>query len=120
MRTLIVVGLAAGLAWTAREPPEPSIAEVCVADHARLCDEPSIHSDGAMRCLMSRRQDAASCRAALDARRQWVLDRVRKACTNEIAAFCAREAVDAPVRCLRHHNDQLSDACKAALPRWMS
>jgi hypothetical protein len=113
--------LAAALAWAAGEPPEPSVTEVCAADHARLCDEPSIHSEGAMRCLMSRRQDASeACRTALDARRQWVLDRVRKACANEIAAFCAREAVDSPVRCLRHHRDQLSDACKAVLPRWMS
>jgi hypothetical protein len=113
--------LAAALAWAAGEPPEPSVTEVCAADHARLCDEPSIHSEGAMRCLMSRRQDASeACRTALDARRQWVLDRVRKACANEIAAFCTREAVDSPVRCLRHHRDQLSDACKAVLPRWMS
>ena len=123
MRTsfVVVTGLAVALSATAGEQPEPRVTDVCIADHERLCDEDSIHSDGAMRCLMNHRQDVShSCRSALNARRQWVLDRMRKACTNEIAAFCAREAVDAPVRCLRHHQDQLSNACKVTLPRWMS
>jgi len=123
MRPIVVIiaGFVAALSAAAGAPVEPSVDEVCTADHERLCDEDTIHSDGAMRCLMSRRQDVSdACRRALNARREWVLDRVRKACTNEIAAFCAREGTDAPVRCLRHHQGQLSNACKATLPRWMS
>lgn len=123
MRTMVMVVtfLAAALSAAADEPSEPSVAEVCLADHARFCDEQSINSEGAMRCLMDHRQEVSDpCRKGLDARRQWVLDRVRGACANEIAAYCAREPADAPVRCLRHHESQLSNTCKATLPRWMS
>lgn len=121
MRTILVIALAGVLVGS--EPPtqEPSISEVCVADHARLCEQTSIQSDGAMRCLMGHRQDVSQeCRSALDARRQSVLARVRKACTNEIAAYCAGDHSETPLRCLRHHDAQLSPTCRATLPRWMS
>lgn len=118
---LIVTYLAAALSMAAGEAPEQSVAELCTADHARLCSESSIQSDGAMRCLMDRREDASShCRDALNARRQWVQERVRVACTNEIAAYCAREHEAAPIRCLRQNESRLSNQCKATLPRWMS
>lgn len=123
MRTMVVVVtfLAAALSVAADEPSGPSVAESCSADHAQLCNEQSINSEGAMRCLMNHHEDVSDpCRSALNARRQWVLDRVRNACGNEIAAFCAREPTDAPVRCLRLYESQLSNACKATLPRWMS
>ena len=89
---LIMAYLAASLFAAAGEVPGATIAEVCAADHARLCSENSIQSDGAMRCLMDRRQDVSEpCRGALNARRQWVQERVRSACTNEIAAFCLQQ-----------------------------
>ena len=118
---LIIAYLAASLFAVADEAPGATIAEVCTADHARLCSENSIQSDGAMRCLMDRRQDVSlPCRGALNARRQWVQTRVRNACTNEIAAFCAREHDDPPIRCLRQNESRLSHACETTLPHWMS
>lgn len=118
---LIIAYLAAVLSAATADLPGHSIAEVCSADHARLCNETTIQSDGAMRCLMDHRQEVSDpCRSALNARRQWVQDRVRSACLNEIVAFCAREPGDAPVRCLRRYESQLSDHCRVSLPRWMS
>ena len=117
---VIVTFLALAMSAAAGEPA-PGVAEACVADHARLCEEQSIQSEGAMRCLMSHRQEVTDpCRTALEARRQWVMDRVRKACTNEIASFCAREPADAPIRCLRQRESLLSHVCRATLPRWIS
>jgi hypothetical protein len=121
MRIAIAAGMLGLLAATALGAEEPRVAEACAADHARLCSEASINSEGATRCLRSHFEELSKpCRDALNARRQRVLDRVRKACANEIAAFCTREPVGAPVRCLRHHESQLSSGCKAALPRWSS
>lgn len=118
---LVITFLVAALAAAADEKPAPSIAEVCTADHARLCHENTIHSEGAMRCLMEHRQETSDpCRAALNARRQLMQDRVRSACTNEIAAYCAHEPADAPIRCLRQHESQLSKNCRVTLPHWIS
>ena len=118
---LILAYLAAALSASGDDLAGPTIAEVCTADHARLCEEGSIQRDGAMRCLMDHRQEVSDpCRGALNARRQWVQERVRSVCSNEIAAYCAREPSDTPIRCLRQHESQLSSVCKATLPRWMS
>jgi hypothetical protein len=117
----IMAYLLAALSAVAGEAPEPNIAELCTADHARLCSENSIQSDGAMRCLMDRRQEVSSpCRDALNARRQWVQTRVRAACTNEIVAYCARDRADPPIACLRRNESRLSRQCEATLPHWMS
>lgn len=118
---LIIAYLTAALSVAAAEVPAQSVVEVCTADHARLCSETSIQSDGAMRCLMDHRQEVSSpCRDALNARRQAVQTRVRAACTNDIAAYCAREHSDPPIGCLRQNESRLSRQCKATLPRWMS
>lgn len=117
----IMAFLLAALSAAAGEAPEPGIVELCTADHARLCSENSIQSDGAMRCLMDHRQEVSSpCRDALDARRVWVQTRVRGACTNEIAAYCARERSDPPIACLRRNESRLSHQCETTLPHWMS
>ena len=117
---LVIAFLVAVLASAADELPGQSIEEVCTADHARLCGENTIQSEGAMRCLMERREEtSAPCRDALNARRQSVQDRVRSACGNEIAAHCAREPDSAPIGCLRRHESLLSDHCRVSLPRWI-
>jgi hypothetical protein len=117
---LVIAFLVAALAAAADDLPGQSIEEVCTADHARLCHENTIQSEGAMRCLMERRQETSiPCRDALNARRQSVQDRVRSACASEIVAHCAREPADAPIGCLHRYEGHLSDHCRASLPRWI-
>jgi hypothetical protein len=116
----VIAFLVAVLAATADELPGQKIEEVCSADHARLCHENTIQSEGAMRCLMVRREETSTpCRDALNARRQSAQDRVRSACASEIAAHCAREPADAPIGCLRRYEGHLSDHCRVSLPRWI-
>lgn len=101
---------------------EPTVYEACAADHARLCPQRSVASDGAIRCLRSHVADVSpSCRRALAARGEITLQRVRHACPNEIAAYCATgEGARHIIRCLRRRENDLSAACRAALPRPIS
>jgi hypothetical protein len=58
------------------------------------------------------------CRAAREERRKQFLARVGAACGPEIAKFCNTGSAtdEGPGRCLRHHQSELSESCKAAIP----
>jgi hypothetical protein len=74
-----------------------------------------------LRCLRQHSAELSKvCRAALDARREWILDRVRTACSDEIRAHCSRSGGRtevSPIRCLRAYEARLSEACRSAIPR---
>jgi hypothetical protein len=67
MRIAIAAGMLGLLATTALGAEEPRVAEACAADHARLCSEASINSEGATRCLRSHFEELSKpCRDALN------------------------------------------------------
>jgi hypothetical protein len=121
VRKVLLPALFVAAAAVAAADPLPSVYEACAADHERLCPQQSITSEGSMRCLRQHSAEASTtCRAALNARRESVLDRVRAACNEEIRAHCSRaghQAEVSPIRCLRAYRSRLSDACRSALPR---
>lgn len=108
---------AAGVAFAA-EPTWPSPA--CAADMTKLCPGVEAHSDAARSCMREHR-DAFSpaCRSDMDARRKAMMDKITAACAADIAKFRTggTEPGEGPRRCLREHEADLSDTCKAAIPQ---
>lgn len=121
VRKVLFTALLTGATTVAAAEPLPSVYEACAGDHARLCPQQSIASEGSLRCLRQHSADVStSCRTALNAQHESMLDRVRAACTEEIRAHCSRggrQAEVSPIRCLRAYRSRLSDACRSALPR---
>ena len=110
---LILVTVAAALAGPV----------ACSADLAAFCAGQQMGSPTAWRCLRAHRDVVSrECRSVLNARRAALMERIRAACSSEIGNFCGNpgRGDPEPLRCLRRYQSQLSDACKAALPRQAS
>jgi hypothetical protein len=120
-RAVLFGALTIWVAASAMADPIPRVYEACAADHQRVCSQQSIASEGSLRCLRQHSADVSpDCRAALNARRDWILDRVRTACGDEIRAHCSRgggRSEVSPIRCLRAYEARLSEACRSAIPR---
>lgn len=100
---------------------ETDVGAACTAELDLMCNEKTMGSEGAMRCLIEHRGEVSKpCGTAVDARRAEALERVRAACTAEISNYCSDDAASgrAPFHCLRGHEAQLSASCKVSLPRW--
>ncbi len=118
---LAVVAVAAGFAFAgvalAAEPVWPSAA--CAADMTKLCPGVDAHTDAGRSCMREHR-DALSpaCHSDMESRRKAMMDKVNAACGADIAKFCAGggQSDEGPRHCLREHEAELSDTCKAAFP----
>lgn len=97
-----------------------TLPEPCRADADRLCAEETSPKD-LVRCLRENRGDLSDgCRASFleSPRREEVVRRFVEACEADVAAHCA----DVPkgglrvIGCLMKHRDEVSDACREALP----
>lgn len=123
MKRALLAGVVATFAMAApSQSAEPSVYEACATDHALLCPQRSVASEGALQCLRAHADEVGpSCRRALAARREALLQRVRGACADEIGSYCATgEKALHVIRCLRRVKAELSAVCRAALPRSIS
>ena len=113
----------AGLAAEAQDPGRArrGIGEACAEDAARLC--PGARGVELLLCLEGRSADLGPrCRGKVTARAAQLRERhalVVQACQGEVARFCP-DVDPAPgqglVRCLREHEEELSEACRRQLP----
>ena len=106
-------------AFAADAPAGTSVREVCAADYTTFCADKEPRSDDGRACMRAHRAEFSEpCRTALEARRKEVMEKIRAACGPEIAKFCSAPspADEGPRHCLRDHEADLSQTCKAAFP----
>jgi hypothetical protein len=110
----------AALFLAAAQLPLHASDDACKADSARLCPDLQFGSPAAWRCLRQNRGEASrDCQILLNQRRELLLERIHDACGSDMARFCSehRSGGDGLIRCLRRHQSQLTETCKATLPR---
>lgn len=119
MRTHLFAFALLSLATPLLAEPVPTLSSACAGDHARVCTQSSVNSDGAARCLRDHYAEVSrSCQMALDAKRERMMSRVRMACSGEIRSYCSHmRDSSSPVSCLHMHDNGLTKRCRAALPR---
>jgi len=113
-----VAFLVAPLALAQGAPPPPKKGGACRDDIATLC--PGIQPGPGARkqiaqCLSSQQDKvSAACKAQIDAEKAR-MEAAKAACQPDVEKFCANVPHgDGQVRqCLRQHQNELSDACKA-------
>jgi len=101
------------------EEPE-SVRQACAADFTKFCPGQTARSEEGRACMRQHRTEfSQGCQTAMEARRRERMDRIKTACSADLAKFCsgaASQVDERPGRCLRDHRDQLSESCKSALP----
>lgn len=115
----VIVTAASMAAAGAALGAEPTVREACSADFAKFCAGQDAHSDTGRACVREHRGDFSQpCRTAMQARRTEMMDKIKDACGTDIAKFCTGGAQpgEGPGHCLRDHQAELSDGCKAAFP----
>jgi len=111
--------LVAPLAFAQGAPPPPKKGGACRDDIATLC--PGIQPGPGARkeigqCLASQQDKvSAGCKAQIDAEKA-KMEAAKAACQPDVEKFCANVPQGGgQIRdCLRQHQNELSDACKAA------
>lgn len=106
-------------AIAADAPAAPSTREACAADFVKHCAGKTPGTDEARACMRDHQAELSEpCRTAIEARRQERRERVKAACTADIAKFCntGSPTGEGVGRCLRDHKAELSETCKAAFP----
>jgi hypothetical protein len=90
---------------------------VCREQIAQLC--PGLERGPDLRACMKEQRDQLSreCQERMQAHRAHK-QQMREACGDDVAALCSDVARErgAVKRCLREHEADLSEACRAALP----
>ncbi len=114
----LVAGLGTFAALAQPAPAATPPARPCDADLARLC--PGVQpGHGRIRACLEGKTDQISpeCKAHLDQGRQH-LRAVEQACQGDVAKFCAdvKPGAGRLGACLRAHESELSEACKAQRP----
>lgn len=114
------------LPWTAAaqeaQPPTGPGRGACHADVQRLCNAAKGQPGGVGGCLREHLEELSEpCRAQIQergAQARGAGQRVRQACADELARFCPDAGPGSGLmRCLRPHESELSEACRAALPQ---
>ncbi|MDJ0788860.1 MAG: cysteine rich repeat-containing protein [Myxococcota bacterium] len=94
----------------------------CHADVMRLCSDVRGQRGAVRRCLAEHKDELTEdCRAQIAQRSEQarsVGKRVRQACAAELARFCPEltPGEGGMMRCLRPHEAELSEDCRAAIP----
>lgn len=115
--------------WTAtgqdqpppRRGPGPG-GGVCHADVMRLCADVRGQRGAVPSCLMEHKDELSeACRTQMEQRAErarGIGKQVQQACADELARFCPdfQPGGGGLMRCLRPHEAELSEACRAALP----
>ena len=117
---LAALGATAALAQQAPSSAPAPTARPCAADVARLCPgAPKGH--GAIRQCLEQNADQLSqaCTAHIAQVRQRV-EAAREACQADVAKLCpdVKPGGGRVAACLRDHDSQLSDSCKAQRQGW--
>ena len=117
--------LLATVAFAQATPPPPEAPPgrgVCKADIAALCPNlkpgPGEHRAVA-ECLASQQDKlSAPCKAYLDEMKAR-MEAAKEACQPDVDKFCAGVPVGGGriMQCLKQHQSELSEACKAAEPK---
>ncbi len=115
--------------WTASgqdQPPPPRGpgpgGGVCHADVMRLCSAVRGQPGAVASCLAEHKDELSeACQAQVEQRSaqgQRIGRRIQQSCADELARYCpeARPGGGGLGRCLRPHEADLSEACRAALP----
>ena len=117
---LSALALGAGAQGQGRAQGRAGIGEACATDAARLC--PGARGVELLLCLEGRSADlSAVCRGKVTSRLAQLREHhalVAQACAAEAARLCP-DVSPGPgqglVRCLREHEDELSEACRTQL-----
>ncbi|HXX29775.1 MAG TPA: cysteine rich repeat-containing protein [Myxococcaceae bacterium] len=110
--------LVAPLALAEGGPP-PKQGGACRDDIAALCPnvQPGPEAHKAIAQCLDSQQDklSAACKAQIDARKAKA-EAARQACQPDVEKFCSNvpQGGGQVMQCLRQHQNELSDACKAA------
>ena len=105
--------LAVPLALAQSAPPDPA-ARPCKADVARLCPDAKGHA-AIHACMQSKAdQVSAECKAHIEEMHQ-KFQAAKAACQPDVQKFCqdVQPGGGRVMQCLRAHEAELSDACKA-------
>jgi len=106
----------------AAPPPPPKGEGVCRGDIAALCPniQPGPGGRRAIAQCLESQQDklSAPCKAHLDEMKARA-EAAKAACQPDVEKFCAnvQEGGGRIMQCLRQHQNELSDACKAYQPK---
>jgi hypothetical protein len=127
---LVLLGLAVGLGGAASEEPAQAgggdaakLEARCAEEAGRLCPGLKPGRPFMVRCLQTHSSELSqNCVAYL--KHLWQkaevrFEELRGACSDELGQLCpqADERLGEAMRCLRRHDAQLSDGCKAELSR---
>jgi hypothetical protein len=103
-------------------PPPPKAGGACRADVAALCPNlPPGRADhhAIVQCLESQQDKvSAPCKAEIDAMKARI-EAEKEACKPDAEKFCAGVSAGGGrvMQCLKQHESELSEACKAAQPK---
>lgn len=93
----------------------------CGPDAKRLCADVEPGALSLLRCLRTHESELGEeCRASLTGKRSQAKDRlaeIGEACQSDLQRYCPdRRGPMYVMRCLRNHETDLSEGCRAALP----
>jgi len=106
-------------AFAADAPAGTSIREVCAADYVKFCAGQQPGSEASRACMRQHRNEVSEpCRTAMDARRAEMIAKIKASCSDDVAKFCSAGSStgEGVGHCLRDHQAELSESCKAAFP----
>jgi hypothetical protein len=107
----------------AADEEQSSVRQACAADFTKFCPGQEPRSEAGRACMRTHHSEfSQACQSAIASRRAEMLDRIKSACSTDIAKFCnsSSQTDGRPGRCLREHKDELSESCKTAFPHHQS
>jgi hypothetical protein len=120
--TLLLATVALAQGTPPPAPPPPARGGACRADIAALCPNltPGKADHAAIaQCLMSQQDKvSAPCKTEMEQMKA-KMEAAKAACQPDVDKFCSSVAKGGGqvMQCLKQHESELSDACKAAQPK---